>query len=106
MTVGGSVGGVALRKWRRANVLEESESIHSSSGRSFPWPAGPDNVQVMNTLSPQVATETAILAETAVTLEGGGAPVTRGLIAQMDRGEITGDQAAAVVLAFCTRLSP
>ncbi len=47
-----------------------------------------------------VAREAAVVAETAVALAGGEVdPFTRDLIAQMGRGDITGDDAAAAVIA-------
>jgi hypothetical protein len=50
--------------------------------------------------SPQVACDAAMVANAAVGLAGYEVcPFTRGLIAKMGRGELTGDQAVAAVIA-------
>lgn len=54
----------------------------------------------MNALPPKLAREAAAVAEAAVALAGSQVdPYTQHLIDKMGRGEITGDHAAAAVIA-------
>jgi len=54
----------------------------------------------MNALPPKFAREAAVVAQAAVALAGGQVdPYTQHLIEKMGRGEFTGDQAAAAVIA-------